>query len=178
MPHTFHTMEEKIDYTNRAIEALNDYLKELDLKIVFDYEVKVLASEDCEIDSMILSLLDNDITTIEHEKTKDFQNIYKINDYLIEFIELIEEDVLEKLQDYHKSYYSFIEYDEHMSSDSAYFRGVFTSKIEAIIALCKNYYSIPLNDSEEEFSPLSEGFNMKDNFEKIKIRQITLNELI
>lgn len=177
MPNTFHTMEQKIDYTNRAIEALNSYLMELDLRIVFDYEVKVLVSEDCEIDSMILSLLDNDITTIEHEKINDFQNIYKINDYLIEFIELIEDEVLKKLQDYDKSYYSFIEYDVQMSSYSADFKGVFTSEIEAIIALCKNYYSIPLSYSEGEFSPLSEGFDMKDNFGKIQIRQINLNEL-
>ncbi len=169
-------MHENIQYIKRAVEVLEEQIKPLDLRIVFDYETKFIDETEYEfiVESMILSLLDkDDLVILEHEKIEEFENFNDFKSYINEFFNIIEVEIIERKNEL----YSVMEYDEWCSRNSENFRGIFSSKFDAIISIQKFFDEIIVEESDNQFKPLSKEFYKESEFDTIKIQQITLNEI-
>ena len=176
-------MHENIQYIKRAVEVLEEQIKPLDLRIVFDYETKFIDEIENEfiVESMILSLLDkDDLVILEHEKIEEFENFSDFKSYINEFFNIIEVEIIERKNKFpinENELYSVMEYDEWCSRNSENFRGIFSSKFDAIISIQKFFDEIIVEESDNQFKPLSKEFYKESEFDTIKIQQITLNEI-
>ena len=176
-------MEKNIQYINRAVEVLGEQIKPLSLRIVFDYETKFIDETENEfiVESMILSLLnEDDLVILEHEKIKDFENFSDFKNYINEFYNIIEAEIIERKNEFpinENELYSVIEYDLWGSRNSENIRGIFSSKFDAIISIQKFFEEIIVEESNNQFKPLSKEFSEESEFDIIKIQQITLNEI-
>ena len=176
-------MEKNIQYINRAVEVLGEQIKPLSLRIVFDYETKFIDETENEfiVESMILSLLnEDDLVILEHEKIEDFENFSDFKNYINEFYNIIEAEIIERKNEFpinENELYSVMEYDEWCSRNSENFRGIFSSKFDAIISIQKFFEEIIVEESNNQFKPLSKEFSEESEFDIIKIQQITLNEI-
>lgn len=130
---------------------------------------------------MILSLLDkDDLVILEHEKIEEFENFSDFKSYIIEFFNIIEVEIIERKNELpinENELYSVMEYDEWCSRNSEKFRGIFSSKFDAIISIQKFFDEIIVEESDNQFKPLSKEFYKESEFDTIKIQQITLNEI-
>ena len=96
-------MKKNIQYINRAVEVLGEQIKPLSLRIVFDYETKFIDETENEfiVESMILSLLnEDDLVILEHEKIKDFENFSDFKNYINEFYNIIEAEIIERKNEF------------------------------------------------------------------------------
>lgn len=176
-------MNENIQYINKAVEVLEEQIKPLNLRIVFDYETKFIDETENEfiVKSMILSLLDeDDIVILEHEKIEDFEEFSDFKNYINEFYNIIEVEIIERKNEFpmtENELYSVMEYDKWGSGSSEKFRGIFSSKFDAIISIQKFFEEIIVEESKNQFKPLSKEFYKESEFDTIRIQQITLNEI-
>lgn len=179
-------MNENIQYINRAVEVLEKQIKPLNLRIVFDYETKFIDETENEfiVKSMILSLLDeDDIVILEHEKIEDFEEFSDFKNYIIEFLNMIEIEIRERMNEDNteNALYSVIEYDLWTRKHSQNFLGVFSSKLDALLSTQIHFGEIAIINSENEnrinLRALSKDFYKESEFDIFEINQITLNKI-
>jgi hypothetical protein len=174
------TLDEKIEFFNVNIDALNSQLESLNLKIIFDYEIKFLDEDETisDIDSCIFSLINSEnVVLCEFENTEGFDRLQKITDWVVQFIEYITDEVREHIEVNNTDMlYIVHECDVWQSSSSMNFKGVFTSMIEAFIAI-QISNAVVLTEESGMYKPVSTDFYNERNLDGVRIEPITLNEL-
>lgn len=163
--------ENKTNYIYSCIEALN-YQFQGDYKLIFDYEI----NSDDEIESTIITLLNNEGLPILEVESEGFKDLKSINNHFIDLLEEVKTEILTSLEHSSTVIYKISEFDVWQSKDSERFIGAYTNRLLALLDVQISYKEI-LTEENGAYSSVNNLYDRNSSFDIISIEEITLNEI-
>lgn len=161
--------EQNQEIINRALEIINSQIVNFDLEISVDY--KTQRSFQLMLKNYMGDNLYSKLYSFKKTNYKDL-NI-SITDFLSEIFDI----VIERENFCTMDMVIAFEYDPWMSYDSQSFKGVFTSKINALLKLQIHYKTILFEESNGQFIDYMAEFDEETIFDKVSISNVAIDEV-